>query len=413
MAAPSIRLEHFVIKGFRSCRNTTFAPNADLSILIGVNGSGKSNLMQAMLLPKQVSRGRWQKERTTEGPTSEITVGYRAGKQQLNYRALLTYAFDDRGNEEISRSEEMWSLPGVKGLEKWIRIPPGVAHELEFFELSVHAQRWLAHPARRNDIPIVKLLSPDLRPLLQAVTTFQRRTTYYSAALFTDPSRCPNYFEIDNEGALQTSYSGGGRHRQFLYDLYRAYKDKKGEYEEFLEIVGKRGIRLIDGISWREVKVLAREVAVRAGGKIVRKKKEGLLVIPTLVVKSLRLGPNQLSEGTFKSLALLFYLLSDTSPLMLVEEPEVCVHHGLLTSILEVIKSCASRKQIVFSTHSEFVLDTVSPEQVFLVRHTSSAGTQVRELSRSMSARNYAALKQYLNTTGNLGEYVRSGGIAL
>ena len=67
----------------------------------------------------------------------------------------------------------------------------------------------------------------------------------------------------------------------------------------------------------------------------VRKKKEGLLVIPTMVVKGLRLGPSQLSEGTFKSLALLYYLLSDTSPLMLVEEPEVCVHHGLLTSILE------------------------------------------------------------------------------
>ena len=144
---------------------------------------------------------------------------------------------------------------------------------------------------------------------------------------------------------------------------------------------------------------------------MVRRKREGLLVIPTIMIKGQRFSPDQLSEGTFKSLALLFYLLSDQSHLMLLEEPEVCVHHGLLTSILEVIKSASARKQILFSTHSEFVLDAVEPEQVHLVRNLASKGTVVQRLPRALSGRNYRALKHYLNTSGNLGEYLRHGGI--
>jgi len=414
MTTLTVRLERFKVSGFRSCRDVTFSPKRELSILIGVNGSGKSNLMQALLLLKKVSRASWRSERDSLPATSQILADYRVGKQRVSYQALIAYSLDERGNEEISRSDESWSFPGTKGMTESIRVPSAFLDDLAYVaphrEIRARTRlgKWIYLQSPSTRVPLTR----KSIELIQKVVAFNRQITYYSASQFTDPSRCPNYFEIENDGSLRTSYTGATRHRQFLYDLYKAYKAKESsEYEEFLAVVGEQGIGLINKFSWREVKVLAREVAVRAGGKVVRKKKEGLLVIPTIFARRMRLGPSQLSEGTFKSLALLYYLLSDRSPLMLLEEPEVCVHHGLLTSILEVIKSCSGRKQIVCSTHSEFVLDAISPEQVYLVRYLLSKGTQVRELSQSMSTKNYKALKDYLNTSGNLGEYIRHGGI--
>ncbi len=52
---------------------------------------------------------------------------------------------------------------------------------------------------------------------------------------------------------------------------------------------------------------------------------------------------------------------------MILEEPEVCIHHGLLDSILDLILESSEKKQIIISTHSDFVLDKLDPENVFMV----------------------------------------------
>jgi predicted ATPase len=93
----------------------------------------------------------------------------------------------------------------------------------------------------------------------------------------------------------------------------------------------------------------------------------------------------------------------------LLEEPEVCVHHGLLSSILDIIKAFSRRKQIVISTHSDFVLDALAPDNVFVVRRSASKGTTVARVSEKMTVRQYQSLKKYLMESGNLGEYWRHG----
>ena len=63
-----------------------------------------------------------------------------------------------------------------------------------------------------------------------------------------------------------------------------------------------------------------------------------MLAIPTVIRDADRLSFNQLSEGTFRALALIFYLMADDSDLLLLEEPEVgVVHSGLLVSLLKLI----------------------------------------------------------------------------
>ena len=111
-------------------------------------------------------------------------------------------------------------------------------------------------------------------------------------------------------------------------------------------------------------------------------------------------------------LALLFHIMTDRSSLLLIEEPEVFVHHGLLVTVVEVLKEYSREKQIIFSTHSDAILDHLNPEEVRIVSNNPKSGTEVRPISKAMSVRQFGALKEYLQSVGSLGEYWRQSGFA-
>jgi predicted ATPase len=104
-------------------------------------------------------------------------------------------------------------------------------------------------------------------------------------------------------------------------------------------------------------------------------------------------------------------VITEDSTTLLIEEPEVCVHHGLLSSILELVKSYSRHKQMILSTHSDYVLDHVSPENVYRVTFDKSSGTLARHIQKTMTGKEYSALREYLDKEGNLGEYWREGGL--
>ncbi|WP_374991952.1 AAA family ATPase [Burkholderia multivorans] len=120
---------------------------------------------------------------------------------------------------------------------------------------------------------------------------------------------------------------------------------------------------------------------------------------------------NQLSEGTFKTLALAFYIITDSSRLLMVEEPEVCVHHGLLTRVVDTLKSYSKIKQTFISTHSDLLVDDLEPENIFVVDMIRN-GTRVKQLEDWLPKNAKIALHTYLAESGSLGEYWRSGGLS-
>ena len=93
------------------------------------------------------------------------------------------------------------------------------------------------------------------------------------------------------------------------------------------------------------------------------------------------------------------------------EEPEVCIHHGLLSSIIELLKRYSRQKQIVISTHSDYILDQCETRHVYSVKRHKEQGTIVKHIESSLPARDLAALRNYLNHEGNLGEYWKHGGL--
>jgi len=401
-----VKITKITIKNYRSCIDTVFEPHESLSALIGPNGSGKTNVLSAIKLLPALSTHR--RSPNSEGPpstVSEIKTWFDIDGKTLVHTANLFIVTTEKNQDEILRSEESWYLYDFTGSKKQVRIPSWILTDL----LRETGSR--VYSTARNSTLLEYLqergVDTDTLKLFQQVNLFMSRITYYSASQFTNPASSPLSFDVEADSNRRTGISISG-HKKFLYDLYLAKRNKDDSYDEFLTLVGPEGVGLIQQVVFKEIPTSSSSYSVMTGGKVVKKEKTNLLVVPSFKVAGNSLSPSQLSEGTFKALALVFYLVTDKSSILMIEEPEVCVHHGLLLSIIELIKIYSTGKQVFISTHSDAVLDKLDFDNVFRV-FRSKNGTEVASIKKRLKGAEMAALKDYLTHEGSLGEYWKHG----
>ena len=93
------------------------------------------------------------------------------------------------------------------------------------------------------------------------------------------------------------------------------------------------------------------------------------------------------SDGTLRLVA--YYILlnePELPPLIAIEEPERNLHPGALMAIANVLERIAERTQVIITTHSSQLLDAFNPQSlsdtlgVLLLRNRSGLGTEVINL---------------------------------
>ena len=411
-------LKHVVIENYRSCLHTSIDFHPNLSVLIGPNGSGKTNILQAIMFLNKMAR---EPERHLShgggiSVTSRLKATFKQGGTLARLSAAVDAYADESNNDVMVASRQRWTLERQDKKQAVLSAPLSITGRLG--TISMYRRMFGAGSSHyyeyvRRHLGLTSRSGSSDRWIFQSmrqIAGYCAGIRYYGASQFTNPGTCPASFEIDREGnRLGTSRSRG--HVKILYNMYSAYRDGNAKYGEFIEIVGPKGLRLIDGLTFRTVPTSSVDHSVRVGGKVEVRKRHKLLVIPKFRIGKQTLSPNQLSEGTFKTLALLFHVITENSSALLVEEPEVCVHHGLLASVLELIKSFSRHKQMILSTHSDYVLDHVIPDNVFRVTLDAEKGTVARHIRKTMTSKEYSALREYLEREGNLGEFWREGGL--
>lgn len=405
------------VKNYKSIDEVEVDFNSQLSVFIGKNGSGKSVFLSSLLLLQQVLRqrelGRRIRKRKDELSEDRIPTELEASfifedETVVTYKVFVdTESIDSESSRmPLEIISDYWYVK-IKGKRKTGKIIMPMHFNIN--DLEEDEELYLPRAFTRKRYSKSKIMERMIDQIIEhqdyfkAISSFSRKIKYYSATQFADPSKCPSSFEYESSRNRVRPYRTA--HKQFMSDLYNLSIENPDLYEVFKDIVCNRRLELINDIEFSIHELPSYDVNIRSGGKVVKKETSRQVVVPFFTKDSYKLSPSHLSEGTFKTLALLFYIISDYSSMILIEEPEVCVHHGLLSNILHVIKSNSYEKQVLLTTHSESVLDLVQPENLFAVLWRSH--TEIMRFDELLGKNGLESLRRYLKSTGNLGEYIR------
>lgn len=115
----------------------------------------------------------------------------------------------------------------------------------------------------------------------------------------------------------------------------------------------------------------------------------------------------RLSDGTLRYLSLLAILCHpNPAPLICIEEPELGMHPDVVITIAKLLVEASENTQLIVTTHSDFLVDvlTKQPESVFVAENDAD-GTHLERLEAEK-------IKPWLKDYGNsLGEFWMSGHI--
>lgn len=120
--------------------------------------------------------------------------------------------------------------------------------------------------------------------------------------------------------------------------------------------------------------------------------------------KTRSFDPVQLSDGTLRIFGILLSLYQNPSPtLIVIEEPELTVHPGVLAMMAEAFKEVSETTQIVLTTHSPQLVEHFAPENIRVV--TMSKGkTHIAPIKRAQRE----AVEEMLM---GLGEFMAAEGL--
>jgi hypothetical protein len=210
-------LKRLVIENYRSCLRTSLELDPSLSVLIGPNGSGKTNILHSvMLLNKLAERGDSVGRSVAKGGSSAIVASFRVGRGTAEFRM----SFDPYQSENADRrhlfASQKWLLTAKNGNRFSSTIPlafpavigtdwTGIESRKHYYlwEVATSRMRLLRRGKHDEEIPLWAA------QIMLRVAEFCRGIKYYSASQFTNPISCPASFEIE-EGRPMASFRQRG-----------------------------------------------------------------------------------------------------------------------------------------------------------------------------------------------------------
>ena len=372
-------------------------PMEPLTVLIGPNGSGKSNLLEAISLFQAAPRGilepisrmggvrewLWKGSEASHSIALEATVDYppigvlrhsltltsRDGHAAITDERVEPSVPSEsaegmiycRGADVVSLEIEDPRPPPMLSGRLWINDRPGV---FEFPNDYLREQS------------IVSITIPNQPGLWHLKEQYDRIRLYRNWSFGPDAnSRQPCSAHARSDFLDE----GGGNLPLVLSQLHGTHK------KSYLAALSK----LFDGI-------VDIQCPVTGGTVSLFLEEAGNRSIPA----------TRLSDGTLRYLCLLAVLLHpEPPPLICIEEPELGLHPDLLPMLSDLMREASERTQLIVTTHSDILVDTLTdqPESV-VVCEKHDGQTEMRRLDKGDLAK---WLQDYrlgdLWTSGELG----------
>ncbi|MCB1034083.1 MAG: AAA family ATPase [Acidobacteria bacterium] len=319
---PKQRVRKIHVRGFKSIRDQE-VDLGPLSVLVGGNGSGKSNFFDAFRLLHYLGAGDLETFIARGGGASRFL--YRGTKVTEAIKieiSLDDYAYEtalvSTGEDRLFVKEETASFRDPDTGSRW-------------FDRTRHAS---GHGAARD---LLHRSSDVWR-----VHHFNDTSPSAKVKLTSDVH--DNLFLREDAGNLPA----------FLYRLQETAGSAFRTITETIQMVAP----FFDGFRLQPDRLNGEKIRLEW-------KEKG---------SDLYFAASSLSDGTLRFMALVTLLLQpDPPPTILIDEPELGLHPAAVTLLAAILESVATRTQIIVSTQSVTLVDQFAPEAILVVDRRGGA----------------------------------------
>jgi predicted ATPase len=335
-----MNIERLHVSGYRSLRNVRLDLK-QLNVIVGENGSGKSNLYRALQLLSTAANGRFARELANEGGIRSVLWGGNRMKTESK-RITVEVAFEEL-NYKLSFGRVAFNAGIPYGLECF-RNDPKIKQE----EISVN-YRGKTNIIMRRQGNMISAKNMDGRTI-EYPLGLQGIESVLSG--LRDPQKFPELSELREEflnwrfyhnfrkdfdsplrqpqrSVMTTVLSHDG------FDLAAALKT--------IEAIGQPG-ELSDAIE-----------EAFPGARLFIEDEDAELSL-TLEMPGINrpFDASELSDGTLQYLCILAALMTERPPsLMILNEPETSIHVDLYEPLAKLITHASKRTQIILTTHAQ------------------------------------------------------------
>ena len=393
-----MKLEKLTIKNFKSLADVTITPS-DLTVIIGPNGSGKTNLANAFGFLKEVyANGLETAIQRSGGFDNIILAKKKKGKSDIEFETVFTTtknifsgqirAFLHR--DTIKQKIRFSSVNLDDG------IPVTISH---YFSIRSIGQILNGNYKIAKERYTVKSLNEEIISISREesgkIKTWYDESKISLNELFTSLEDYISFSENRAQELLTHNFP-----LRMIFDDMRELIANWAVYQLFpnstktagvptpnptLSLYGENLPVLVDYIkkkepsTWLDIlstmeRVVPTLIDITTG--YLYNKTIGLFFHEQGIGRPW--NAEEVSDGTVLTLAMLCSVNDSRNTLVFIEEPENSLHPWILRELLKNFKNAINERSIIITTHSPTLIDMVSPDTIWCI----SKSNQQTQLSR-------------------------------
>lgn len=327
-------LNRIQVKGFKSIRELDLELRP-LNVLIGANGSGKSNLLEVFRLMREVVLERLQSYVAKRGGADNLLHMGQASTRQITLEAYF---------DELAYILKL----GISGEDRLLIDEEYCVEIKKKFARIVHkgiTESKLREYAYKEDL-VYKVLE----------NLNQWKTYHFHDTSETSKIKVTNYIGDD-----ESLHGDGSNLAAYLYMLQKAHPHK---YNLIVKTV-RRVFPSFDDFDLRPIPENTETI-------ILRWREKGW---------DRSLPASLLSDGTLRFICLCTLLLQPNLPsLILIDEPELGLHPSAIILLASMFEMASKRTQVIVATHSTTLINQLAPEHVVVVERAKDGQSKFKRL---------------------------------
>ena len=377
----SIKLENFF--SFGECEKIELNP--DINILVGINGSGKSNFLKAIRLLYDGIAGVGFEKIFLKDWGGFNTVGNFNDSQAETIR--VTYEFDKESiNNVIDNkgfrfpSNPIYEITIHKSgatsyfLEEFIYgSNKSKTHDSPFIFLKMKNGKGQISTRESNRVSIQyypqtdgEISFKEQEPVLRQISDPNRFLPLYTLKTAIEAVSAYDYFDTTLKSVIRQPASYGTDERLL------------SSGENLVQILHR--IRNHHSLDYDKIENLLKNI--NPNFKYINFDFLGSKLYLVLREKGLAktVGVEHISDGTLRFLLLLTVLYNpDRGSLVCIDEPEIGLHPDMINTVAEAIKYASKKTQVIVATHSPLLLNSFELSDILIFEKDSSNKTIVAQ----------------------------------